>query len=88
MVEHDAQGREVRRRPRKHAPPDAVGFPELEHDQWTFEGQIERLGALSRGAHRRNHAPWVRVAGWVVAIALLLPMVIGVASVAWGAVDG
>ena len=28
------------------------GFPTFEHNQWTFEGEIERLGALARGVNR------------------------------------
>ena len=28
------------------------GFPNFEHNQWTFEGEIERLGALARGVNR------------------------------------
>jgi hypothetical protein len=87
-VERDERGRPVRRRPRRPAPPEEVGFPEPEHDQWSVEGEIERLGLLARGMRRRNHAPWVRVAVWVVTIALLLPLVLGVVSVVWGAVDG
>jgi hypothetical protein len=42
----------------------------------------------ARGVDRRSHGPWVRMAGWLVAVALLLPIVLGVVSVLWSAIDG
>jgi len=50
--------------------------PEYEHNQWTFEGYIERLGAFSRGASRATG--WKRAVALIVAIAILLPVVLGI----------
>ena len=33
------------------------GFPTFEHNQWTFEGEIERLGVLARAFNRRKRDP-------------------------------
>jgi len=51
--------------------PEPVGFPEFEHSSFTFEGEIERLGAIGRN---RSRAPrWARIVARVVALAMLLP---------------
>ena len=51
-----------------------VGFPEFEHNQWTFEGRIERLAAFAGGAGR---APGTkRVGAKVIAVAVLLPFAV------------
>jgi hypothetical protein len=49
--------------------------PEYEHNQWTFEGYIERLGAFSRGASRATG--WKRAVALLVAFAILLPIAVG-----------
>jgi len=79
-MERDEQGREVRRRPPPARPDVDEGFPAFEHNQWTFEGEIERLGTFARGVNRPGKPAWVRVGGWVVAIAILLPLLMGVVS--------
>ncbi len=65
------------------APPtsdEPVGFPEWEHGQYTFEGEIERLGAISRNM---SSAPrWTRLVAKVLAAAILLPFVIGLGAYA------
>jgi hypothetical protein len=83
-MERDAHGREVRRRPRPGSREPELddpepGFPDFEHNQWTFEGEIERLGAYARGTSRRQGR--VRVVGLVVAFAMLAPILIGAISI-------
>jgi hypothetical protein len=51
-----------------------VGVPEFEHNQWTFEGWIERLAAFARGAGRATGSKRARAK--VIAIAVLLPFAI------------
>ncbi len=51
-----------------------VGFPEFEHNQWTFEGRIERLAAFARGAGRATGGR--RVAAKVLALVVLAPFAI------------
>ena len=84
-MEIDEHGREVRR---PHPPgepdpddllgpvsdPGELGFPEFEHNQWTFEGRIERLGAFSRGMGRATG--WRRVLGVTVALLIVVPVMI------------
>ena len=83
-MEIDEHGREVRR-PRPPGEPDAdelpEAFPTFEHNQWTFEGQIERLGAFARGASRARGGP--RRVGLLLAAAVLLPFAIGLLVVTW-----
>jgi hypothetical protein len=82
-MELDDQGRVVRRPPppgRREAP-ERPGFPEFEHNQWTFEGQIERLGVFARGVGRAQGAP--RRIGVIVALAVLLPFALGLVVGAW-----
>ena len=52
------------------------GFPDFQHNQWTIEGELERLGAFGRGA-ARAHGP----RRWL-AVSLLLPFVIPIAITA------
>lgn len=54
--------------------------PAYEHNQWTFEGEIERLGEFSRGASRASG--WKRVVALVVAVALLAPVGIALVTIA------
>jgi hypothetical protein len=54
---------------------DGVGLPEFDHNQWTFEGEIERLGAFARGSHRASG--WRRILAVVVALPILLGFVVG-----------
>ena len=54
------------------------GAPVMEHNQWTFEGEIERLGAFSHGASRaRGPARWLAVA---LVVMMVLPLVAGLVS--------
>jgi hypothetical protein len=53
---------------------DGVGFPEFEHNQWTFEGRIERMAAFARGAGRARGTP--SVAAKILLLAVLSPFVI------------
>ena len=60
------------------------GFPTFEHNQWTFEGEIERFGAVGRaGASARG---WKRYVAVLVAMALVLPLVLGMVVSIWQAV--
>jgi hypothetical protein len=52
-----------------------VGVPNFEHDQYTFEGEIERLGAFATGAARAKGAKRI------IAICLVL-LIVGPAVVA------
>ena len=56
-----------------------VGFPEFDHNQWTFEGEIERLGAFSSGASRARG--WKRAVGLLLVVTMLAP--IALAVVVW-----
>lgn len=49
-------------------------MPDYEHNQWTFEGEIERLGEFSRGASRATG--WKRTVALIVVLAMLLPLAI------------
>ncbi len=51
------------------------GFPRFEHGPFTFEGEIERLGAIGR--YRSSAPRWTRIVARVVALALLLPFALG-----------
>ena len=55
---------------------DGVGFPEFEHNQWTFEGEIERFGAFARGSHRVSG--WRHTLAVIVALSILVTFVVGV----------
>ncbi len=58
-------------------PPAPKGFPQFEHSSFTFEGEIERLGAMGRN---RSTAPrWTRIVARILALALLLPFALGLA---------
>lgn len=84
-MEIDEQGRPVHR-PRPPGRPDPrtlpEAFPEFEHNQWSFEGEIERLGAFARGMHRARGMP--RRAGWLLAAIVAMPFVIGLVVVLVG----
>ena len=85
-MERDELGREVRHRPPPgHREPqlDEDAWPDLEHSPYTFEGRIEQMGVMARSLNRRRRrVPWVRVVGLVVAVAMLIPIVIGTISIA------
>ena len=49
--------------------------PAYEHNQWTVEGYIERLGVFSRGASRATG--WKRAVALIIAVAMLAPIVAG-----------
>jgi hypothetical protein len=50
------------------------GFPTFRHNQWTIEGEIERLGTFARGASRA--AGWRRWVARAVALSIVAPFVI------------
>lgn len=50
MAWFDAGDQRSTRARRRH--PQGEGFPQFRHNQWTFEGEIERLGAFGRGGAR------------------------------------
>ena len=52
----------------------APGFPEFAHGQYTFEGEIERFGALSRGMSGKDRMP--KVASVALLVAILAPLVV------------
>lgn len=66
------------RRPRPDAAGEVAGqdgFPDWEHGQYSFEGEIERLGAIGRNM---STAPrWTRIVARILALAILLPFVVG-----------
>ncbi len=69
------QTRKRRRRARVAEPEAPQGFPQWEHGSFTFEGEIERLGAISRNM---STAPrWTRIVARVVVLLFLLPLVVG-----------
>ena len=86
-MEIDEQGRVV-----KHVPPPGVdhdlpeAFPAFEHNQWTFEGEIERLGAFARALNQGRQAP--RGLRYLFAGLLLAPFAIGLLVVTWNTVFG
>jgi hypothetical protein len=86
-VEIDEQGRVVKRRPPPGADRDLPeAFPAFEHNQWTFEGEIERLGAFARAVNRGSRAPrWLRL---LLAGVVLLPFATGLLVVTWNTVFG
>ena len=49
-------------------------MPTFENNQWTFEGQVERLGAFSSGVTRARG--WKRAVGVFLVLAMLAPMVL------------
>jgi hypothetical protein len=62
-----------------------TGFPEFAHNQWTVEGEIERLGAFGRGGARaRGWRRWVAI---VLVAAIVGPLLIGTGNVLWDAID-
>ncbi len=47
-------------------------FPTFEHNQWTFEGEIERLGAFASGAARHSGPKrWMAV---FLVLLILIPL--------------
>ncbi len=51
-----------RSRRRSANDPGPDGVPQWEHEAFTFEGEIERLGAISKGM---STAPrWTRLGAW------------------------
>ncbi len=76
--------RRVRRPWRGDAGPSAEpeGFPQWEHGAFTFEGEIERLGAIGR---KMSDAPrWTRIVARVVAMLIVFPFVIGLVAFVFG----
>ncbi len=54
---------------------DDIGRPRFEHGSFTFEGEIERLGAIGR--HRSSAPRWARIVAQIVALAILVPFAVG-----------
>ncbi len=52
-----------------------IGRPQFEHSSFTFEGEIERLGAIGR--YRSSAPRWARIVAEVVALAILVPFGVG-----------
>ena len=83
-MELDEHGREVRRRqPPGYREPelDEDAWPDAEHSPHTFEGRMEVVGNLSRGLVRQRRSPSVRIAGYLVVVAMLVPIVLGTFSI-------
>ncbi len=57
-------------------PEDEHGYPTFQHNQWTIEGEIERVGAFARGASRATGKR--RIMALILAFLLILPFVVGV----------
>ena len=55
---------------------DEHGYPTFKHNQWTIEGELERVGAFARGASSLTGPK--RVMAAVVALLLILPFAVGV----------
>lgn len=54
------------------------GFPQFDHAPWTFEGEIERLGAFASGSRRlRGPKRWLAV---FIVVVFAAPVVIGAVS--------
>lgn len=54
------------------------GQPRFRHNQWTFEGQLERLGVFGRAAARKSTlARWVAL---LLVLAIIVPAVAGALS--------
>ena len=62
------------------------GFPEFEHNQWTVEGEIERLGAFAAGTRRAGG--WKRVVATLLVLGLIVPMIAGTLFVVVRAITG
>lgn len=53
-----------------------TGLGDFEHNQWTVEGEIERIGAFAAGARRATG--WKgRLALFLLAAIFILPVLIG-----------
>jgi hypothetical protein len=73
-----ATKRRRRHRPDQKTVEHTDGFPQWEHGAFTVEGEIERLGGISRGL---STAPrWARLVARGVALIVLLPLAIGLIS--------
>jgi|GEM_PF-3693606 len=73
-----ATKRRRRPRPDHETVEKADGFPRWEHGAFTVEGEIERLGGISRGL---STAPrWARLVARGVALIVLVPLAIGIVA--------
>jgi hypothetical protein len=52
------------------------GYPTFRHNQWTIEGEIERVSAFARGAGRATGGR--RMMAMILAFLLILPFLVGV----------
>lgn len=51
-----------------------TGLGDVEPDEWTYEGELERLDGVSAGLHRPRG--WTRIVAVLVAVAMLLPLLV------------
>ncbi|MEA2973259.1 MAG: hypothetical protein QOG82_1717 [Actinomycetota bacterium] len=80
-----ATKRRRRPRPDQETVENPEGFPQFEHNAFTVEGEIERLGGISRG---RSTAPrWARYVARGVALIILVPVAIGLVQFVGGLFD-
>jgi hypothetical protein len=71
------RARRTRSRTGRRRPNVEQGFPRFEHNQWTVEGEIERLGAFARGArHSRGARRWFAIG--LVLLIIVVPIVVGI----------
>jgi hypothetical protein len=70
----EPDGREV---PESRAQSE-TGFPSFEHNQWTVEGEIERLGAFGGGVARARG--WKRLVGLFLVVLIVMPILLGAVS--------
>jgi hypothetical protein len=54
-------------------------MPVGRENPYTPAGQLEQLGKFARGVRRATG--WRRVAGWVIAVVVLLPFILGLAII-------
>ena len=75
MTEGDGTRRGLAAEGAALGPPRGVtGLGDVEHDEWTYEGEIERLDGVSAGLHRPRS--WTRFVAVLVAVAMLLPLLV------------
>src|SRR5215210_4678059 len=55
---------------------DDHGYPTFTHNQWTIEGELERVGAFARGASRATGRQ--RTMAVILAFLLILPFAVGI----------
>ena len=61
-----------------------AGFPVFAHNQWTIEGEIERMGAFGLAGARATG--WKRTVAVVMVIVFLAPIELWVLTTLWSLV--